>query len=283
MIKYIYLFLLILLPLSNVCAEDVTLNWDASPTPEVVGYKIYYKLNSTELPFDGIGAIEGPSPVDVGDTLSSTLTGLIDNSIYYFTVTAYDAAGYESSYSNIISNQEMVTLSRPLEGAVDEPSPVTFQWDFSSTATLNYTLYYGTDRDQVTSAAGITAPIESPPVSRTGLLLLLLATILALICRSLPRRRFQLATASLALTLALTACGGGGGGGDTGSTKSSTESTVAPSAAAIYSVDTGSSDYYQAYDLEPATTYYWKTVGVDAADASQVYTSTVASFTTESF
>ena len=89
-------------------ASTTTLSWDPSPTPEVTGYKIYYNLDSTALPFNGTGAFEGNSPIDVGNVLTFTLNDLLLNSKYYFSVTAYDASNNESSYSNIVSNEKEV-------------------------------------------------------------------------------------------------------------------------------------------------------------------------------
>ena len=99
--KFALILLVLFSPLVTASAENVTLSWDPSPTPDVAGYKVYYKENSPSLPFDGVGLAEGPSPVDVGNQLSATLTGLPENSTFFFAVTAYDAAGYESSYSNL--------------------------------------------------------------------------------------------------------------------------------------------------------------------------------------
>jgi hypothetical protein len=85
-------------------AKTVTLSWDASPTVGVTGYKLYYKAGSSTPPLDGIGANEGNSPIDVGNVLTYIVTGLPDSDIHYFTLTAYDAAGYESSFSNIVNS-----------------------------------------------------------------------------------------------------------------------------------------------------------------------------------
>ncbi len=41
--------------------------------------------------------------VDVGNTTSYTVSNLIDGKTYYFAVTAYNAVGYESVYSNEVS------------------------------------------------------------------------------------------------------------------------------------------------------------------------------------
>ncbi|MEZ4483600.1 MAG: hypothetical protein R2864_03080 [Syntrophotaleaceae bacterium] len=54
----------------QIFAQAVQLAWDPSPSSDIAGYKIYYKAASSELPLDGIEALEGPSPVDVGNVTS---------------------------------------------------------------------------------------------------------------------------------------------------------------------------------------------------------------------
>jgi hypothetical protein len=94
-----------------VYAKTVTLGWDPSPSSGVVGYKIYYKAGSSELPFDGSGADEGTSPIDVGANLISTVSGLPDNLTHYFTVTAYDTTGNESVYSNSVVSPPVIVAT----------------------------------------------------------------------------------------------------------------------------------------------------------------------------
>lgn len=101
--------------LASIClAKTVNLSWDASPTPNVAGYKVYYKCNSAEptLPFDSTDA-SLPSPIDVGNNLSYTVEGLADEVACYFAVTAYDAANYESSFSNIVYSQGFAAPEPP--------------------------------------------------------------------------------------------------------------------------------------------------------------------------
>jgi hypothetical protein len=44
---------------------DVTLQWDATEDPSVVGCNIYYKVGGIGEPYDGTGATEGDSPVSI--------------------------------------------------------------------------------------------------------------------------------------------------------------------------------------------------------------------------
>jgi len=290
MTKYFYIILLCLIlsagSTSQLFAQEVTLSWDASPTAGVTGYKICYKQNDSNPPFDGVGANEGSSPVDAGNTLSTTLTGLDDNTTYYFAVTAYNATNNESTFSNVVSlsNGETLSLVRPLANAVNEPIPVTFQWEFSSSATLNYTLFYGTNSNLVQSAGAFGQVYPSSPLGNK-LLFALFSVIpfLFWICNT-SHKKAKIAIGVLATCLALSACGGNGSGdSNLSSSKAATDTPSSPDTQALYSIDKGTSDYHQAFDLQPGTTYYWKVVGVDTTDPTQVYTSTVASFTTENY
>lgn len=264
-------------------AQDVTLSWDPSPTPDVAGYYVYYQKDSPSLPFNSTDALEGPSPVDVGNSLTTTLTGLSDDTIYYFAIAAYDSALNESSFSNIVSNSWVPTLLAPEDNASDEPAQAMFRWTTEASGAFTYTLYYGTDAASVGTAGNI-PPAGGFNVPPNALLFGLLLTLFFFLLRLPLRPKTAIACGTLSICVALTACGGGGGGGDSSSSRTSTESTPATTATdtAVYSVDKGTSDYHQAYagDLEAGTTYYWKVVGVDSSNPTQQHSSTISSFTT---
>jgi hypothetical protein len=90
--------------------NSVMLNWTPLPSIPNIGcrvpgttvpdlrYRVYYD-NDGCAPFDGKGLTQGSSPVDVGASNAITLNGLSSKD-YFFTVTAYDYLGRESSYSN---------------------------------------------------------------------------------------------------------------------------------------------------------------------------------------
>ncbi|MCK4502550.1 MAG: putative Ig domain-containing protein, partial [Desulfuromonadales bacterium] len=108
----IILSLLIAVFLSSVAwGKTVTLSWDASPSV-VAGYKIYYDTGAL-IPLAGSGAAEGVSPIDVGDALTFTVNGLADDFDHYFAVSAYDAAGNESSYSNTVYSSAVSSENNP--------------------------------------------------------------------------------------------------------------------------------------------------------------------------
>ena len=84
--------MLVACPISSH-AKDVTLSWDASPTPTVSGYNVLTSLHPS---------IADPMVTDVGNVLTTTLNGLGDTDEHWFCVTAYDGQGRESTCSNIV-------------------------------------------------------------------------------------------------------------------------------------------------------------------------------------
>ncbi|MGZ4966405.1 MAG: fibronectin type III domain-containing protein [Chthoniobacterales bacterium] len=66
--------------------HTITLSWDPSPTPDVIGYKLYYGQQSGNY----------TNTIDEGNRTSAEVANLIDGTTYYFAVTAYDATGTES-------------------------------------------------------------------------------------------------------------------------------------------------------------------------------------------
>ncbi len=90
---WIPVFFLFLLYICNrAFAGDVSLAWDPSPSPNVAGYKLYVGNSSRNY----------GTPVMVGNQTTYTVTGLLRGT-YYFAVTAFDANGNESDYSNEVS------------------------------------------------------------------------------------------------------------------------------------------------------------------------------------
>ena len=99
---------LLLCFLRPASALDVTLAWD--PDQIADGYKVHYKSGSSGPPYDGTGAAEGDSPIDVGWVSESTLRALSDDEDYYFVITAYNEYG-ESGYSNEVTTAKSVSIT----------------------------------------------------------------------------------------------------------------------------------------------------------------------------
>lgn len=68
----------------------IQLAWSRVPEADVAGYLIYY--GSAPGDYFGSTAREGSSPVDVGNVLSYTLSGLPNGGLLYLVVAAYDKA-----------------------------------------------------------------------------------------------------------------------------------------------------------------------------------------------
>lgn len=86
---------LVTLVLSPAPSGTATLNWSANSESDLAGYKIYRGTVS-----GGYGA-----PIAVlGSTVTThTMSALQSGTTYFFVITAYDASGNESSYSNEVS------------------------------------------------------------------------------------------------------------------------------------------------------------------------------------
>ncbi len=290
MTKLLYISLAIVslvLSMTNMAfAGNISLAWDANPELDIAGYRVYYQADSAALPLEGFEAIEGDSPIDVGNASSLSLTGLPDGRVYYVAVSAYNAAGTESALSNIVASDWVPEPIAPTNGALDESTVETFIWGPAPQGyDVTYTLYYGTDPEF--KAATILAPPNLPRIKLQPLSILSVLILFGLFVTIGKSTKRTFATGALVLTLglAMTGCGGDGGGlssivvpgGDT---------TIAPPELPVEGGPTtsilfkGNTDYHEAYDLEPSTTYYWKVVAVDTTNPNLRYESPTNSFTT---
>ena len=98
-------------------AADVTVAWDAND-PAPAGYGIYWDTVN-QIPFANVQ--------DVTDGTQHTITGLAENTTYYFAVDAYDADGNRSSYSNIL--EYTVEAEQVIIRVTDRPKNIKIIWD----------------------------------------------------------------------------------------------------------------------------------------------------------
>ena len=85
----------------SVSLQSVSLAWDASPGPNVAGYRVYYGTSSGSL----------SQNLDAGPVTIATVPNLSNATTYFFAVTAYNTAG-ESQRSNVVS---YTTPATPVE------------------------------------------------------------------------------------------------------------------------------------------------------------------------
>ena len=147
----VYIFLL-LFCLSSLCsAVDITVRWDANTETDLAGYNLYYKSDTPGSPYEGTGAVQGSSPVNIPlttvgfDLLNPefTLTDLDAAYIYFLVLTAYDDVGNESGYSNEV---QTFYISSPQDGFIINSN--------------NYTAFNVSGR----AAAGVSVDIYSDDV-----------------------------------------------------------------------------------------------------------------------
>ena len=92
------LIITILLLALAVCAHaaDVKLQWDPNTESDLAGYRLYQKADSAVPPFTKVQEIQK-------GTTTASVTGLDPAHSYSFAVTAYNTAGLESAYSNVVT------------------------------------------------------------------------------------------------------------------------------------------------------------------------------------
>jgi len=124
-------------------AATVNLAWDPVVTPPVSGYTVHWGTAS--------GAYA--SQMDAGNSTSRAITGLTEGTTYYFAVTAYDAAGGRSGYSNEII--AVAPYAVPVAGftasATTGFAPLSVNFTNTSTGTIG--TYAWTFGDGTTSSS----------------------------------------------------------------------------------------------------------------------------------
>jgi hypothetical protein len=121
---------------------QVVLNWNvATDNIGVKGYKIYYGTKAVVN--DGDTYTSGP--IDAGNKITYTVTGLNNGTTYYFAVTAYDAANNESG------NYSVEASATPAHAAADSEAPKVLKAEAVAKNTV-----------KVTFSEGVTLPLSNP-------------------------------------------------------------------------------------------------------------------------
>ena len=105
---------------ATTSAQSVTLAWNASPSPEVTGYRVYYGTNSRSYSV----------VTNAGLVLTQTVV-LPHLGRWFFAATAYDALGLESEFSNevewearpgspLVQGERVVRLSPVIERSTNQ-------------------------------------------------------------------------------------------------------------------------------------------------------------------
>ena len=95
-------------PIRKENTKEITLEWDPNTEPDLEGYQIYYDTDPSPPydPDEADYADEGPPPISVGkDVTTKTLHGLTGDRDYYFSITAFNASGLESSKADRVTDR----------------------------------------------------------------------------------------------------------------------------------------------------------------------------------
>ena len=98
--------MVLLIQLPAHATQSVTLAWNASTDPTVVGYNIYY----------GGASGDYTNTLSAGNATNLTVSGLVAGDTYYFAATSYNSSGVQSPFSSEVSYSvptNTVTVNQP--------------------------------------------------------------------------------------------------------------------------------------------------------------------------
>ena len=140
------LTILILLSATLVHAQKVRLAWDASPSPDVVGYRIHFGTNAGSYGF----------VTNVGLVRTQTLV-VPHTGRWFIAATAVDANGVESDFSNqvqweakpvapVVQSETWVRLTPIIERSTNLVSWANFEGEATWIAATNTMEFFATRR-----------------------------------------------------------------------------------------------------------------------------------------
>jgi hypothetical protein len=141
-----WLAILMLLSATLVHAQSVTLAWNASPSPEVVGYRIHFGTNAGNYSF----------VTNAGLVLTQAVV-LPHTGRWFFAATAVDGGGLESDFSNevqwearpgapVVQSETWVRLTPVIERSTNLVSWQNFEGEATWIAATNAMEFFATRR-----------------------------------------------------------------------------------------------------------------------------------------
>ncbi|UCH89201.1 MAG: right-handed parallel beta-helix repeat-containing protein [Thermoplasmata archaeon] len=126
---------------TNPTGSTISLSWNANPEADIAGYRIY--MNDTG------GGASGPFKLIhtiVGTTTSYTVTNLLEETTYYFVITAYDEVPFYSPYSTAASATTLDVSSPVIPTGFSavpfSDTQINLNWDANSELDLaGYSIY----------------------------------------------------------------------------------------------------------------------------------------------
>ncbi|HCC05052.1 TPA: hypothetical protein DEP58_01965 [Patescibacteria group bacterium] len=108
------LFFVFWLLFSTQNTGETFLSWNASEG-DIGGYRVYYGTSPRTDSCPQGGYTEN---VDVGNNTQYTLTGLENNTTYYFSVTSYNSGKIESCFSEEVSKEISIGFKDRVENII---------------------------------------------------------------------------------------------------------------------------------------------------------------------
>lgn len=104
--KFLFALAFCLVPVVVFASANVTFQWDANTESDLAGYRLYQGVSSGV--YDAVVA-----DIPAG---TETVTIAVDDGTYFWALTAYDADGNESGFSNEVMRRVDTTPPAPPTG-----------------------------------------------------------------------------------------------------------------------------------------------------------------------